>query len=173
MLPTRGSAAKGRRRCVRNHTTIKKKKKITLFKIQNLFQNVVFVRPEIAVRYSGAFITQDISKRKRTRHTEQKKKTEKENRKICCGYLHINESCPSQAPRLQPFGRAAACRGHSASAAWRTPVTLLSQCWARLAYVWVSGLYDTQRGHSVCFKSHQTFVSKRLIHFSLIITSLL
>lgn len=115
------------------------------------------------MRYTKALTTQDISKRKHTRHDEQKKKTEKS-----VLVIWISRSCPAGCTAF-PLQRGPGCRGHSVSTAWGAPVTALDG----LVDIGVSGLQDTHLGDPDGFKSYQIFVSKRLIHFCLIITSLL
>lgn len=57
------------------------------------------------------------------------------------------------------------CRGHSPSAAWHPPVRELH----RTSVSWSIRAAE-HRGEQLCFRSHQAFVPKRLIHFSLTVT---
>lgn len=97
------------------------------------------------MRYSGTLIIQDISKRKYTRHSEQKKKTEISVVVICVLMNLAPARCPAFTPLEEPL--------HAGDTQRAQPGTLPSQCWTRLVYMTASGLWETHRGDPVLQES--------------------
>lgn len=90
------------------------------------------------MRYSGTLIIQDTSKRKYTRHSEQKKKTEISVVVICVLTNLAPARCLAFTPLEEPL-RA----GDTVSAAWHAPVTVLDKTSVRYG---VRTVGNTPRG---------------------------